>query len=48
MMYKCKIILEPVNQNSLPVYFFLYTGVVTIPVFLLLCIGKDLSPIPIT
>ena len=23
-MYKCEIILVPVNLNSLPIYFFLY------------------------
>ena len=46
MMFKCEIILVPVNQYYLPVYFFLCTDVVTLPVFLLL--SKDLSPIPIT
>ena len=47
-MYIYKIIPVPVNLNSLPVYFFLCTGVVKLPVFLLLCVGKDLSPIAIT
>ena len=47
-MYKCENVLVPVNLISLSVYFFLCTGVVTLTVFVLLFIGKDLSPIPIT
>ena len=47
-MYKCEIILVPANLKSLPLYFFLCTGVVTLPICVLLCIGKDLPPITIT
>ena len=41
-MYRCVIILVPLNSNSLSVYFSLCAGVVDLHVFLLLCIGKKI------
>ena len=47
-MYKRDFFLVPVNIKLFTCLFFMCTGVITLPVLLLLCIGEDLSLIPIT